>query len=509
MRRRLIRRVPVRVRQSWRLLLGCAVFAALCGVVLSTVRVAAVVTSEASEGYTVTEDVEGTVSLFDLGVSHELALSYDAGDYERLLDSYFEDGEKDWMKADLVVDGTLLEDVGIRLKGNSTLQGLTRPGVETATEGRRGRAGLSTEDPANLPWLLDMDKYADGRAYQGHDQFVLRVAGMGGGPGVLNEALAVDLLAASGQPAQDYTYTSLSVNGSAPVGRLLIEHMDVPFAEDLGDGVLYKQLAGGSFTYQGDDPTEYADDFKQVNLVGDRDLAPVIAFLKWLDAADDAGFAAELGDRVDVDGLASYVAAQNLLLNFDDMAGPGKNLYLWYDEGTGKLSVVTWDMNLAFSGSAEQGPYDEGAMGGGEGFPGGDGAAPTPGGEGMPEGLPEGAAPPGAPGGGFPGGGTTPDGAPPEGGGMSAGNALKERFLAAEAFHPAYENAYRELYTAFYADGGALAALDRITTSTALTSATAPSSGDGTTAVAEQAQQLRELVTRRTTALAADEVITG
>ncbi|HEY1177922.1 MAG TPA: spore coat protein CotH, partial [Phytomonospora sp.] len=100
--RRLIRRLPVRVRQNWRLLLGCAAFAVVCGVVLSTVRVAAVVTSDASEAYTVTDDVAGTVDLFDLGVSHELSLTYDSGDYEKLLDSYFDEGEKDWMKADLV-----------------------------------------------------------------------------------------------------------------------------------------------------------------------------------------------------------------------------------------------------------------------------------------------------------------------------------------------------------------------------------------------------------------------
>ncbi|HEY1174622.1 MAG TPA: CotH kinase family protein, partial [Phytomonospora sp.] len=458
-------------------------------------------------------DVAGTVDLFDLGVSHELSLTYDSGDYEKLLDSYFDEGEKDWMKADLVVDGTLLDDVGVRLKGNSTLAGLSRPGEEnTGGEGMpggMGRSSLSTEDPANLPWLIDMDKYDDGRAYQGHDQFVLRVAGMGGGSAVLNEALSVDLLESAGMPAQDYTYTSLTVNGSEPVGRLLIEHMDVPFAESLGDGVLYKQLASGSFTYQGDDPSEYTDDFKQVNLVGDRDLAPVIAFLKWLDGADDAAFAAELGDWIDVDSFASYVAAQNLLLNFDDMAGPGRNLYLWYDLETGKLSVVTWDMNLAFSGSAEQGPYDEGSMGGGMpggGFPGGDAPAGgfPGGGEGMPEGLPGGGAPPGG-GEGMPGGdrpeGT--DGAEGMPGGMGAGNALKERFLASEPLHAAYENAYRELYRAFYADGTALTALDAITSSTALTSSA------GGSGVAEQATALRELIDQRTTALAADEVIAG
>ena len=55
--------------------------------------------------------------------------------------------------------------------------------------------------------------------------------------------------------------------------------------------MLYKVLASSSFTYQGDDQTEYTDYFAQVNLVGSYDLQPVVSFLKWLDGASDEEFA--------------------------------------------------------------------------------------------------------------------------------------------------------------------------------------------------------------------------
>jgi spore coat protein CotH len=120
-----------------------------------------------------------------------------------------------------------------------------------------------------------------------------------------------------------------------------------------------------------------------------------------------------------------HVALQNLLLNFDDMAGPGRNYYLWYDLDTKRFTVVGWDYNLTFSGDAAQGPHDEGRMGGGD--PPADMELPE--GFQLPKGfqLPEGMQPPG-------------------GQNAGGGHKLEERFLASPAFTKVYEDAYRDLY---------------------------------------------------------------
>ena len=83
-----------------------------------------------------------------------------------------------------------------------------------------------------------------------------------------------------------------------------------------------------------------------MNGQGSQDLQPIISFLKWMDGASDDEFAAHLADHVDVESFARYVATQNLLVHSDDMAGPGRNYYLWYDLGTKKLTVVSRDLNL-------------------------------------------------------------------------------------------------------------------------------------------------------------------
>ncbi|MGX4652215.1 CotH kinase family protein [Micromonospora sp. SCSIO 07396] len=569
---RLRRRLPVRVRQNWKLLTTCAAFLAVLTLVLGTERIRPYVTSAGdSGGDVVSVDIPGTVDLFDAGRAHEMSLTFRDADYERMLDAYWKEGEKGYVEADLTVDGTTIPSVGIRLKGNSTLGQLSWKG-ETRSFGGRGedgggqrpgggfpggppqgagfpgggppddaasgvqqpaagdqagggqqpgggqqagggqfpggmtRTALKAEEPETLPWLLSFDEFVDGRRYQGHREVAVRVGGMGGGSTVLNEALSLSLLDATGEPAQRYAYSSFTVNDRPTTARLLVEHPDEHFADQMdGTGVLYKSLASGSFTDQGDDPTAYADDFKQITMKGSQDLQPVMNLIRWVTSASDEEFAAQLADRVDVASFARYVALQNLLLNFDDMAGPGKNYYLWYDLGTKRFSVISWDHNLTFSGNASQGPHDSGGLGmgrGGPGAAGADGAAPgqaAPGGTGQQPGQPgQPAGQAGQPAG--PGARGAGDGDGPRGG-MMTGHKLKERFLAADAFKATYEDAYRELYQQVYGSGKAAESL------TAISTTLKGVEGVDAAAVDSDAARLRTLIGQRTESLAKHEVI--
>ncbi|MFC8846958.1 MULTISPECIES: CotH kinase family protein [unclassified Micromonospora] len=541
--RALRRRLPARVRQNWKLLTTCAAFLAVLTLVLGTERIRPYVTSAGDTAAdTVTVDIAGTTSLFDATVAHSISLTFRDTDYQRMLEAYWKEGEKGYVEADLTVDGTTIPSVGIRLKGNSTLQSLTwkgeskprgngggpagggqRPAGVGRQNGQQGggqqqngrqqagggfpgggmtRTSLKAEEPETLPWLISFDEFVDGRRYQGHREVAVRVAGMGGGSTVLNEALALSLLDSTGETAQRYAYSSFTVNDRPTTARLLVEHPDEHFAEQVGgSGVLYKSLASSSFTDQGDDQTDYQDDFKQITMKGSQDLQPVINLIRWVNSASDEEFDAKLADRVDVESFARYVALQNLLLNFDDMSGPGKNYYLWYDLETKKFSVLSWDHNLTFSGNAAQGPHESGSFGmrGGMQLPEG---MELPEGMQPPEGmeLPEGMQPPG-------------DGATEQedgdagrggrvGGGMMTGHKLKERFLASDAFKEVYENAYRELYQQVYASGRATEALD------AITGVLKTVDGVDATVVDSDAAQLRTLVQQRTESLKSNEVIT-
>lgn len=428
-----------------------------------------------------TESTTADTTLFADSASHTVSVTWNEDDYAAMIAAYEADGSKGWIAADITIDGTTVSNIGVRLKGNSTLRSLSGDGGMGGPGGTS--SGISSDVPESLPLLIRFDKYVDGQTYQGLSEVSLRP-----GSPVLNEALALALTEASGQATQRYAYTTYSVNGSATQTRLLVENPDEDYADSLfgADGVLYKADAESSFTYQGDDLATYQDQFKQLNAEDTQTVQPIVGFLKWLSEASDEEFDAGLADRVDVESFARYAATMNLLVNGDDMAGPGQNYYLWYDLSSKKISVISWDLNLAMTGNATAAPDEQLAIGGGGG-----------GGPMQPPGQDDGGWAP------FAGEAAEQTGTgAAEGTGQAAnrsggrgGNELKERFLASDAFHSVYDAAYSNLYAELYASGTATSLLDSI-------AAVVPVS-DGLTAeeLAGETQTLRTFIQERTDAL--------
>jgi len=364
------------------------------------------------------------------------------------------------VEVDAIIDGTLIRSVGIRLKGNSTLGAIRRSanvpataamapgGRESDTQNVAGAAdtpppnplmikmrqmmgGVTAEDPSTLPLLLSFDEYFSGRSYQGRTELSIRP--VAGGGASLNEALSLQLIADSDEISQKYSWISFNINGGESRTRLVLENPNQNYVSslELGRGVLYKSRNSNSFEYHGDDPTLYVDDFVQLNAIGSRDLSPVIRFLAWLDSATDEEFDAELPNWLDTSSFAKYVVTQDLLDNFDDMAGPGRNFLFWYDLDDEKFTVVNWDMNLAMIGV---GSVFDGR------FPGGESVADSA--------SPPKDAPPSRPG---------PNGRP-----LIFGNALKDRFMASEVFAEEIVNTRSELLQFWFESGRALKLLNTL-----------------------------------------------
>ncbi|MBU9766821.1 spore coat protein CotH [Mycobacterium sp. TNTM28] len=460
MKRRLAHRLPVRLRQHWRLLALLVVFAVGLTVTFGQLTIRPYITSDTTVMTSeITDNIIGTVDLFDRSVAHTLTIDLTPAEYRDMLSAYQKDGEKKWVTADVTVDGTSISDVAVRLKGNSTL--MTLRGDDARPAGMTGAAldmpppdemmavmSASADDPTSLPLLISFDENADGRGYQGLTELSVRP-----GTPVLNESLALSLTAETGQPTQRYTYATYSINGQTTT-RLILEHPDETYANSLfeSDGYLYKADAGSRMEFVGTDQSAYADQFKQINAVDSGNLQPIINFLEWLDSADQEEFDSHLSDWFDTDSLARYLATQNLLVNGDDMGGPGQNYYLWYDLETEKFTVVSWDLNLAMHGNASVGAHESVQVG-----PPGDGAGVGP---------PEGRQPPEMPGGGP---------------GIAHDNPLKTRFLKSERWTQVYDDVYWDLYDGIYGDGKAHTILDEIAAAIPLTNGL--SEQDLTTAV--------------------------
>ncbi|WP_170154390.1 CotH kinase family protein [Protaetiibacter intestinalis] len=339
--------------------------------------------------------------LWDTSLVHEVSVDADDAVLEGLVSTYLETGEKDWAEVNVTIDGTTIDHVGIKLKGNSSLR---RIDSDTAL--------------AEIPWIIRLDKYVDEQSYQGETELVVRGNDSATS---LNEAVALGLLRAAGLAAENATAVRFSVGDGDAALRLVIENPTGAWAEEEfgAAGQLYKAESGGDEEYHGDDPDAYADSWDQEG--GDDELAALISFLRFVNESDDATFAAELAEHLDVDAFARYLAFQDLVSNTDDIDGPGNNWYLYVDDATGVATVVTWDLNLALGGS-------NGGNRGGGGGDRGQGDAPRQDGAG--------------------------------GGGRGGGSVLRDRFLDVPAFAELYAQAAATLQAQLVDSGVAAELVD-------------------------------------------------
>jgi spore coat protein CotH len=401
-------------------------------------------TTDAAPGTTATSSV--TAADVDLGAVgtlsstevHDIAVEFDQAAFEAMVETYTSTGDKAWISATVTIDGTTYENVGLRLKGNSSLRGVT-----------------ATDDPATIPWLVKLDEFVQDQDHEGLEEFVVRSSRS---ESALNEAVALELLDLAGLASQDAVAVRFSVNGGDAELRLVIDSPDGEWmAEELSDsGALYKAESTGDWSYRGDDPASYDEVFDQEAGKDNADLTPLIEFLEFINESDDATFEAELSQWLDVESFATYLAMQDLLDNFDDINGPGNNAYLYWDTEAERFTVVPWDYNLAFG----QRPGGAGGEFGGDVPGGGDLPAPPDGFD--PSEMGDLPAPPdgvdpsemGDMGGGRGGFGGGP-------GGMMRDNPLVDRFLANEEWNALYEQATVDLRAALYDSGTASSILEQ------------------------------------------------
>src|SRR4030042_1039992 len=123
-------RPPLNWRRHWKLVAGTAGIVAVLVLALGGIRVAAFTSGDGGPTPISDTDIVGTVDLFDPSVVHTIEVTFDRAEYEAAIESFTQDGEKEYIEADVVIDGTRGDQGGIRLQGNSTLCGL-------ATRGRR------------------------------------------------------------------------------------------------------------------------------------------------------------------------------------------------------------------------------------------------------------------------------------------------------------------------------------------------------------------------------------
>ncbi|MFA6436539.1 MAG: CotH kinase family protein, partial [Candidatus Gracilibacteria bacterium] len=451
-------------------------FLTLGGVwILGDFNITAYTSSDTVQLQTCTANQEGIVDLFDETQVHEIQILGTDDLYETLNETYLETDRKDYFAVDVIIDGTRLNNVGIRLKGNASLrtavgggmggfeppegmdfpEGFQPPEGMEFPEGFEPPAGFGPQggfhaqevlgqkvsegitadsqkqESNNIPYLLKFDEFVTGQCYGGYSEIALRTSGISKDESLLQEPVTNEVLNSVGILAPKSVYVALQLTASSdPLLYTLAEQPDQHYIDEYfpeSNSVLYKVIqVGNDFSYLGEDPTAYAEIFEQKTAINDADMTPLIKFIRFVSESTDEEFAAQLDDYLEVIAFADYLAAQNLLSNSDSLAGMGNNYYLYYDFNTERFTILSWDANeslgkLGMGGGASLGIYWENDEQFGQMFEVNVNAEVD--GDQNQRGK----------------------------GGMNKGNhLLKERFLATPKFLTLYEERYRLLYEEIY-----------------------------------------------------------
>jgi len=248
-----------------------------------------------------------------------------------------------WVPVTIDFEGHTWTDVGLRLKGNSSLR-------STWQEGN-----------TKLPFRLDFDQFEDEFPEIDDQRFYgFQKATFSSNfkdASFLREKVTADLFREAGVPAAHTAFYEVYIDcGEGPTYFGLytmvevIEDtvIEVQFDED--DGNVYKPNGTGASFAEGSFSEASFD--KQTN-EDEADWSDILALYDALHAyartTDPAAWRAELETIFDVDGFLNYLATNQVVQNWDTYGNIAHNYYLYHDPTTDLLTWIPWDNNMALN----------------------------------------------------------------------------------------------------------------------------------------------------------------
>jgi hypothetical protein len=242
--------------------------------------------------------------------------------------------EFEYVHADLDIAGRTFRDVAVRYKGNGTY--------------------LSGRSSGKVSFKVDLNKYVKGQKLLGLS--TLNFHNMIVDPGFMNEALAYRLYRDAGVPASRTAYVKVSVTVGTQPARdhglfLLVENVDTNFIQarlKLGDGAILKPSTRDPFVDRGAAWSKYNQTYDPKTDLTDAEKQRIIEFCQFVSRATDRDFVARIGNYVDVEAFARYMAVLVWLSNPDSILERGQNYYVYLHPQTGRLHFMPWDQDHSF-----------------------------------------------------------------------------------------------------------------------------------------------------------------
>jgi spore coat protein H len=250
-----------------------------------------------------------------------------------------------YVHASMKFDEKRFKDVAVRFKGNGTF--------------------LESRGSLKRSFKIDLNRFEKGQSLAGVT--TLNLHNNVTDAGWMNEALAYQLYREMKVPSPRLAYARVyvTVPGKHDHKYLglysVVENVDKNFLKEaLGTsaGAILKPVTPAFLADLGDDWEEYVQTFDPKSELSKAQKQRLIEFCRLVTKADDAEFARKLGEYIDIDEFARYLAVTVMVSDLDGILGMGQNMYLYLHPKTNKLVFIPWDQDHSFGQLGGGGPDD-------------------------------------------------------------------------------------------------------------------------------------------------------
>lgn len=272
-------------------------------------------------------DDDDDALVFDPAVVHRVELSLAPASMDALNADPFT-----WQRGGFSYDGQAFEDVGIRAKG---------------------RLGSARDFPSKVALKIDLKEYGVDQDLEGIEK--LNLNNMVQDCAKLKELAAYGAHRVLGQPAPRVVYAQLFVNGDDYGLYSVVEDFDDEFLKrsfaqpegNLYDGDYWLYPDWSSYILVDFVPS--SEDYFELDEGVDNGRADIHAVT---DLVASGAPLAEIGERVDLDQHAAFLAATAWTGHYDSYSYYSNNYRVYFDPGRGgKAVIIPWDPDWAFYAS--------------------------------------------------------------------------------------------------------------------------------------------------------------
>lgn len=271
---------------------------------------------------------------YDLETIQTIEITFAESNWDQLLDNEKQGDENYILAQSVSINGTVLDSVGVKYKGNSTYNA----------------------NQTKNPFHIELDTYKD-HSYQSYKD--IKLSNVAKDPSFLREVLSYKILR-NYMDAPLSNYANVYVNGtliglfsnSEAVSKRFVNSRygskNNTFVKcNPPDGAGPQTNDFPNLVYIGTDSASYYDAYEMKSDAGWKDLIDLCENL-----ANDVN---SIEDILDVDRALWMLAFDNALVNLDSYIGRFIQNYYLYKDDNGRFVPVVWDLNESFGRFSDAG----------------------------------------------------------------------------------------------------------------------------------------------------------